>query len=90
MRKHGFWLSPCSGRARLKLRRGDAIDSAAFFGRLGWRELSFRSMREEDKRLNRATQVPLLSRLMLWLSSDAFREEIRRLSVISLLEKDKV
>jgi len=50
VRKHGFWLSPCSGRARLKLRRGDAIDSAAFFGRLGWRELSFRSMREEDKR----------------------------------------
>jgi hypothetical protein len=47
-------------------------------------------LQEEDKRLKRATQVPLLSRLMLGLSSAAFREEIRRLSVITLLEKDKV
>ena len=64
--------------------------SADFFGRLGWREVSFRSMQEEDRRLNRATKAPLLSRIMLWLSSDAFREEIRRLSVIALLENDKV
>jgi hypothetical protein len=47
-------------------------------------------MQEEDRRLNRATKAPLLSRLMLWLASDAFREEMRRLSVISLLEADKV
>ena len=65
-------------------------DSADFFGRLGWREVSFRSMQQEDKRLNRATKAPLLSRIALWLSSDAFREEIRRLSIIALLENDKV
>jgi methyltransferase (TIGR00027 family) len=64
-------------------------DSVDFFGRLGWREVSFRSMQEEDKRLNRATRVSLLSRIILWLSSDAFREEMRRLSIIALLERDK-
>jgi len=46
-------------------------------------------MQQEDKRLNRATKAPLLSRMTLWLSSDAFREETRRLSVIALLESHR-
>ena len=64
-------------------------DSVEFFGRLGWREASFRSMQEEDKRVNRATKAPLLSRMMLWLASESFREEMRRLSVVALLERDQ-
>jgi hypothetical protein len=38
--------------------------------------------------VNRATRAPLLSRLMFWLSSAAFRKELRRLSVITLLEAE--
>jgi methyltransferase (TIGR00027 family) len=98
-----WWLTDLTGPRALEMLRREwgprfpgarfqfgPADSADFFGRLGWREVSFRSMQEEDQRLNRATKAPLLSRLMLWLASDAFREEIRRLSVIALLERDKV
>lgn len=61
-------------------------DSVGFFRALGWHEVSYRSMRAEDERLNRGARTSLLSRMMLWLSSDTFREEIRRLSVIELFE----
>jgi methyltransferase (TIGR00027 family) len=63
-------------------------DSADFFRRLHWREVLFRSSRDEDKRLKRAPKTSLLSRVVLWLSPAAFRAEMRRLSGIALLARD--
>lgn len=64
-------------------------DSADFFRRLNWHEVLFRSSQEEDKRLKRAPRASLLSRVVLWLSPAAFREEMRRLSGIALLARDE-
>jgi methyltransferase (TIGR00027 family) len=106
LRKEGsikWWLTDLIGPRALEMLRqvwgpgfpgakfqfGPA-DSVEFFGRLGWREASLRSMREEDKRLNRATKAPVLGRMMLWLASENFREEMRRLSVVALLQRDQV
>jgi methyltransferase (TIGR00027 family) len=63
-------------------------DSTEFFRRLNWCEVLFRSSQEEDKRLKRAPRSSLLSRVVLWLSPAAFREEMRRLSGIALLGRD--
>jgi methyltransferase (TIGR00027 family) len=95
-----WWLTDLTGpRALEMLRRvwgprlrgaefrfGPA-DSVDFFSRLGWRELSFHSSQEEARRLRRATPTPLLSRIMLMLSSASFREEFRRLSGVALLAR---
>jgi methyltransferase (TIGR00027 family) len=96
-----WWLTDLTGPRALEMLRtvwgpklrgaqfqfGPA-DSSDFFQRLGWRELLFRSSQEEARRLKRGTRVTLLSRLMLLLSSAAFREEIRRLSGVTLLARD--
>ncbi len=65
-------------------------DSVGFFQQLGWREESFRSSREEAARLNRDTPMPLLSRVLLRLSSASFREEFRRLAGVALLARDDI
>lgn len=65
-------------------------DSVGFFQKLGWREESFRSSREEAARLNRDTPMPLLSRVLLRLSSASFREEFRRLSGVAVLARADV
>lgn len=96
-----WWLTDLTGpRALEMLRRvwGPRLrgaefqfapaDSAGFFAPLGWREHLFRSSRDEAKRLNRSTPTPLLSRIMLKLSSDSFKEEFRRLSGVALLARD--
>jgi methyltransferase (TIGR00027 family) len=63
-------------------------DSAAFFARLGWHELAFRSSQQEARRLNRAAPATLLSRLLTLFASEATREEFRRLSGVALLSRD--
>jgi len=63
-------------------------DSVDFFERLGWCELAFRSSQEEARRLRRSTPTPLLSRIMLALSSASVREEFRRLTGVALLARD--
>jgi methyltransferase (TIGR00027 family) len=65
-------------------------DSADFFRRLGWQELSFRSSQVEARRLRRGTPATVLSRIMLLFSSAALREEFRRLSGVALLGRDAV
>jgi hypothetical protein len=63
-------------------------DSVDFFRGLNWREVLFRASQDDDKRLKRAPRTSLLSRVVLWLSPAAFREEIRRLSGIALFARD--
>jgi methyltransferase (TIGR00027 family) len=63
-------------------------DSVAFFQQVGWREVLFRSSYEEAKRLDRATPMPLLSRVLLRLASASFREEFRRMAGVVLLARD--
>lgn len=96
-----WWLTDLTGPRALqmlrrvwepKLRgaqfRFAPADSVGFFRSLGWQELAFRSSQEEAKRLRRGTPTSLLSRVMLMLSSAAFREELRRLSGVALLARD--
>jgi methyltransferase (TIGR00027 family) len=64
-------------------------DSVEFFQRLGWREASFRSTQVESERLHRSPPTSLLARMMLWLASDSFREELRRLSGVALLSRER-
>lgn len=98
-----WWLTDLTGPRALEMLqrvwgpmlRGAAFqfgpaDSAQFFQQLGWHELLFCSSEEEARRLHRGTRVPLLSRLMLLLSSAAFREEFRRLSGVALMARDAV
>jgi methyltransferase (TIGR00027 family) len=96
-----WWLTDLTGPRALEMLRhlwgsvlGDAqfqfgpADAPGFFRTLGWRELLFRSSRKEARRLHRAAPASLLSRLMIFLSSAAMREEFHRLSGVALLARD--
>jgi methyltransferase (TIGR00027 family) len=98
-----WWLTDLTGpRALEMLRRvwgpmlrGAAFqfgptDSVEFFRQLGWHELLFCSSQVEARRLHRRTPMPLLSRLLLLLSSPARREEFKRLSGVALLARAAV
>jgi methyltransferase (TIGR00027 family) len=96
-----WWLTDLTGPRALEMLRhlwgpllGNAQfqfgpeDAPGFFRSLGWRELLFRSSREESLRLHRAVPATLLSRLMLLLSPAATREEFRRLSGVAVFGRD--
>jgi methyltransferase (TIGR00027 family) len=98
-----WWLTDLTGpRALEMLRRvwgpklrGAAFqfgpaDSVEFFRKLGWHELLFCSSQVEARRLNRGTAMPLLSRLLLLLSSASRREEFKRLAGVALLARAPV
>jgi methyltransferase (TIGR00027 family) len=96
-----WWLTDVTGPRALEmlrrvwgpLLRGASFqfgpaDGVEFFRRLGWRETIFRSSLAEARRLRRAAPGTLLSRLMLFFSTAALREEFRRLSGVALLARD--
>jgi methyltransferase (TIGR00027 family) len=60
----------------------------AFFAPYGWRELSFRSMMEEARRLKREMSMMWLWRLLGRLSSAKSQAEFRRMSGVVLLERE--
>jgi methyltransferase (TIGR00027 family) len=62
-------------------------DSAAFFARLGWREIEFRSGLEEAHRLKREMPMMWLWRFLGRFGSAEKREEFRRISGYILLER---
>jgi len=62
-------------------------DSPAFFARLGWREIEFRSGLEEAHRLKREMPMMWLWRFLGRFGSPQKREEFRRLSGYILLER---
>jgi methyltransferase (TIGR00027 family) len=83
---HKSWgKSVESGNAPFKF--GPA-DSAAFFGKLGWREVRFLSQVDEARRLKREMRGMWLWRLMSLLMSPKRREAGRRMSAILLLERN--
>ncbi len=63
------------------------VDSVAFFARLGWREVRFRSGLEEARRLGREMRGAWLWRLLGRFASPARREEFRCMSGTILLER---
>ena len=95
-----WWLTDLTGSRALEMLRrvwgpnlrGAAFqfgpaDSVEFFRQLGCQELLFCSSQVEARRLRRGTSTPLLSRLLLLLSSAARREEFKRLSGVALLAR---
>ncbi len=74
-----------SGNAPFKF--GPA-DSAAFFGKLGWKEIRFLSQMEEARRLKREMNMMWLWRFISRFMSAKRREAGRRMSAILLLERD--
>ena len=64
-----------------------AADAPAFFARRGWRETEFRSSQEEAQRLGRAPEQGFVSKMALRAAPPRVREEIRRLSGISVLAR---
>lgn len=62
-------------------------EGTRFFEPFGWRELAFRSMMEEARRLNREMRMMWLWRLMSIFSSAKRRAEYRRFSGTVLLER---
>jgi methyltransferase (TIGR00027 family) len=62
-------------------------DSAAFFARLGWREIEFRSSIEEAHRLKREMPMMWLWRFLGRFGSAQRRDEFRRMSGYILLER---
>ena len=61
---------------------------AGFFGRFGWREKTVRYGMDDARRLGREMPLMWLWRVVLRFSSARRREEVRRLSLIALLERD--
>jgi methyltransferase (TIGR00027 family) len=62
-------------------------DAASFFSAVGWCETEFRSSQEEARRLGRAASAPLVGRIVLALAPAKFKEEIRRLTGVAVLER---
>ena len=62
-------------------------DSAAFFAPLGWREITYRSMMLEARRLNREMKNMWLYRIIGRLMSAAKRKEMERVSGVIVLER---
>ena len=58
-----------------------------FFAECGWRETEFRSSQEEAQRLGRAPNRGLMNRMVLSAAPARAREELRRLSGVSVLER---
>jgi methyltransferase (TIGR00027 family) len=78
-----YWGTVLQG-ARLQFA---PADPAGFFDQYGWRENEFRSSQDEARRLGRAPDPTLLSRIVLGLAPARFREEIRRLAGCVVLER---
>ena len=82
---HKSWgKSVAAGNAPFKF--GPA-DSAAFFGKLGWKEIRFLSQMDEARRLKREMNMMWLWRFMSRFMSAQRREAGRRMSAILLLER---
>ena len=62
-------------------------DRPAFFAPLGWREIAFRSMMDESRRLKREMRLNLFVRLMMKLQTARQRERIRVMSGCMLMER---
>ena len=62
-------------------------EGSKFFEAAGWREVEWRSMWDESLRLNRTMRLAWLWKLLALLSSEAKREEGRRMSGVLLLER---
>jgi hypothetical protein len=62
-------------------------EGTAFFTSHGWREVEFRSMMHEGRRLGRNMSKAWLWFMMARLSPPAARERLRRMTGIALLER---
>jgi methyltransferase (TIGR00027 family) len=62
-------------------------DPKAFFGRLGWTEVEFRSSQEEAQRLGRAPKGGFIAKAALLAAPVKVQEELRRLSGVAVLER---
>ena len=60
----------------------------AFFAPYGWRELSYRSMMDEARRLKREMSMMWLWRFLGRISSAKKQAEFRRMSGVVLLERE--
>lgn len=63
-------------------------EGTRFFEQFGWQELEYRSALEEAHRLRREMRMMWLWRFMSRLSSQAKRDEIRRMSGMVLMERE--
>lgn len=64
-------------------------EGTRFFEPFGWREIEFRSVAEEARRLRREMRMMWLWRFFSRLSSKEKREEFRRMAGYILLERDE-
>ena len=62
-------------------------DRHAFFSALGWKEIDFRSMMAESRRLNRQMKSNLFIKLMTLLMPAKRRAEIENMSGVTLMER---
>ena len=65
-------------------------DGTGFFTPLGWREVAFRSTADEARRLNREMKGAWLWRLIGAFYSAQRKAEIKRMSILALLERQSV
>jgi hypothetical protein len=63
-------------------------EGTRFFEKYGWLELEYRSALEEAHRLRREMRMMWLWRFLSRLSSQAKRDEIRRMSGMVLMERE--
>jgi methyltransferase (TIGR00027 family) len=62
-------------------------DSAAFFAPLGWREIEFRSGKDEARRLKREMKLRWLWRLLAYLNRPSRRKAMQKRSGYALFER---
>jgi hypothetical protein len=70
--------------AQFRFAPGDPID---FFRALGWAEQDFRSSQEEAQRFGRAPKQAIMARWIMGAAPSKLKNEIRRLSGVSLLKR---
>lgn len=74
--------------ARSMIVRTAVMEGPAFFAPLGWRQIEFRSTRDESLRLGRSVPLAGLWNFLGRLRSKAVREKYQRMSGIGLWVRD--